>query len=58
MTRQELIKAAETNLAQLKKTYKTSQQQAALRALVGAPHFDSIDSVMRRQAMRLAIQAA
>lgn len=58
MTRQELNKAAEANLVQLKKDNKTSQQQAALFALVGAKAFESIDAVMRRLAMKMAIQAA
>jgi hypothetical protein len=45
------------NLTAIKKQYVSLQDHAALRALIGARASESINSVMRRRAMQLAIAA-
>lgn len=55
MTRQELNIKAEANLKVIKAIYRTMQQHMELRKIIGARASESIDVVMRRQAMRLAI---
>jgi hypothetical protein len=54
MTTQDL---AAKKLAELKKQYVTLQDHMALRALMGARSSESINRVMQRRAMQLAMAA-
>lgn len=53
-TREALNTLATTKLAQIQIQYRTMQQHAELRILVGAKPSESVHNVMKRHALNLA----